>query len=913
MTAALEPEVLLRHAAHVRALARRLVFDAELALEVEQETWLAALRHAPAELRDPRAWLARVVRHVARRLGARAARRGELEARAGGERARLESTGSTEADPSDLAAREQALRTLLAAVARLPEPVRRALVLHHLDGLSLAEVARRTEAPLETVRSRVKRGLELLRADLARGRGAAQWSLFLVRAFELAPPALGRGLGLVLRQAALALTLMSSTAKLVAGVTTLLLLAGLLQLARDPRRAPAPPVASSDELAPSLESAAGPRASAEPAERVRRDPVLARTAPPAPAASAARTGSLALELVWADDGRAAGQVLVCVSRIGAHGTWHATSDDGRLALADLEPGPLTVQPLPGGLAWLAIVAGETCAQRVEIPRGIAVTGRVETRTGEPIAGAEVFLSPGGPVPQHEGGVVARTDARGAFALRTAPAEVGACLSARAAGFAPSEQVLLTGARASACELTLVLAEPGRALRGRVLDAAGAPVAGALVLVGSEREWRPRRRPDGTPAWAPIGELARTDEAGDFALAGVALGELALQVRAPGQPAWRGVVAADAPQPLTIRLARAARVSGVVRTASGAPAAGVRVRVGVAGGFASLASTSDEAGAYALAPLPPGTLELVAERPPRGPASGGDARASVVLDLREGEERRWDPLLPATRELCGRIEADGLPLDGWTVRGWRDVDPRQPEPYVEETRTGEDGRFALERAPEGEIGLALFGRGGTPFALARLERVPVGGPEVVLRPDPALLPTCTILGRLVDASGAPVRSADVRAAHASLGATLVHPDPVDGSFRLPALPAGEWTLEVDPLLPGWGLTRSAHGLAPSETWDLGDVRLGLGGTLTVRLTRAPELAGVPVTAELHDASGSTVAWLTFEGELARSRPLAAGTYRLVLAGQGTALAPAQEVVIVAGEVTQATIELTAAAR
>ena len=38
MAVPFEPELLLQHAAQVRALARRVVFDAELAEEVEQET-----------------------------------------------------------------------------------------------------------------------------------------------------------------------------------------------------------------------------------------------------------------------------------------------------------------------------------------------------------------------------------------------------------------------------------------------------------------------------------------------------------------------------------------------------------------------------------------------------------------------------------------------------------------------------------------------------------------------------------------------------------------------------------------------------------------------------------------------------------------------------------------------------------
>src|SRR5262245_45984442 len=80
------PHAPLQHACYVLDLARAVVFDAVRAREVEQETWLAALEHAPRDLRAPRAWLATLVRNAARRLWARAAERAAREPRAGQER-----------------------------------------------------------------------------------------------------------------------------------------------------------------------------------------------------------------------------------------------------------------------------------------------------------------------------------------------------------------------------------------------------------------------------------------------------------------------------------------------------------------------------------------------------------------------------------------------------------------------------------------------------------------------------------------------------------------------------------------------------------------------------------------------------------------------------------------------------------
>ena len=753
----------------------------------------------------------------------------------------------------------------------------------------------------------MKRGLELLRADLSRRRGSAAWSVFLVRAFDLAPPAVGRGPALVLRELAASITLMSTTTKLVAASAAVLVLAGILVLGSDPRddseASRVEPIRDAHALVPAepIESEPSP-ADRRALEGAASTGELAQGPP-------SRTGDVVLDVVWAEDGSPAVGIAVRVRAMAPDvraPEWETTSAEGRIELSGLEPGTILAQPLLGGLGIVEVVAGGTSTARIEIPIGVAVRGRVETHDGNVVPDADVFLSPGAAEPQYEGRVVARTDSRGEFAIRTAPAGVGACLSARAAGFAPSDQVLLTAPPRSSVELVIVLGEPGRSLQGVVLSPEGEPVAGASVLVGSERGWIPRRLGDGSPAWSAIGELVRTDAAGRFELRGVPLRKVPIQARASGHPVWRGEVGPDDPLPIVIRLERGAIVHGIVRDAGGATLSGIRVRVDPAHGFASRGTTSATDGSFRLAELPSGSLVLVAERPATGFQLGGAASASAALVLAPGAEHRWDPVLPVAREVRGRIEAPGQLLDGWTVRGWRDADASGAPSYVEEARTDDHGRFVLAQPPEGEIGLALFGRGGSAFPLARLEGVLVGGPEVVLRPDPALLPTCRIRGTLVDARGERIRSADVVASSATFGTTLVHPDAADGTFDLGALPAGEWTLQVDPLVAGWAVTRVARVLVPEETWDAGEVLLGPGGTLAVRLVGAPEADAFH--AELLDSESRPADRLVFDSGAARSRPLAPGTYRLVLGGSFAVEPPDRSVVIVAGQETSIDVEI-----
>jgi len=120
-----------------------------------QEAYARAWQHwgTVREARDPAAW----VRTVAWRISASRWRKAK-----GGVKALVRHgppDPGVEPSPDNVA--------LVAALRQIPEAQRRAVVLHHLGGLSVEEVARETGAPTGTVKARLSRGRAAL-AELLR-------------------------------------------------------------------------------------------------------------------------------------------------------------------------------------------------------------------------------------------------------------------------------------------------------------------------------------------------------------------------------------------------------------------------------------------------------------------------------------------------------------------------------------------------------------------------------------------------------------------------------------------------------------------------------------------------------------------------------------------------------------------------
>lgn len=360
----LRAEDLLRHRGWVRGLARSLVARESEVDDLEQETWLAALERGAARGAPGTTWLGRVVRSRAVDLFRRGTRRAARE--------RAASRPETVPSAAQTVARAEAHRAVVGAVMALEEPFRTAVLLRYFEDLPPREVARRTGVGVETARTRIRRGVERLRARLApHDRPDARRALLLL----LAPGDLARPLA---PQAALGGTLAMTLGTKIAAAAAVCaaVLAAVVASTREtsPRdtRAVAPPGAEASGREDGARARAAARAPDAPADAA-SDP-----AEPAP--------RLRLRLVREDGGPVAGGTLVLHDGSRLSGLLPIPSEEPLL----LEASPSerrVVALLPGRAPQTVVLPSGGGDRDLALPSGAVVAGRVllEGRApGEPV-------------------------------------------------------------------------------------------------------------------------------------------------------------------------------------------------------------------------------------------------------------------------------------------------------------------------------------------------------------------------------------------------------------------------------------------------------------------------------------------------------------------------------------------------
>jgi RNA polymerase sigma-70 factor (ECF subfamily) len=165
-------DALVRRYQHkVVKLVMRYVRNPTEAEDIAQDAFIKAYR-ALSRFRGDSAfytWLYRIAINTAKNsLAARARNPVQLDSNGSGDEDRpsLEERMIDTATPEALALTEEIRATVSAAIDRLPEDLRTAIMLRELEGLSYEEIAKTMDCPVGTVRSRIFRAREAVDEQL---------------------------------------------------------------------------------------------------------------------------------------------------------------------------------------------------------------------------------------------------------------------------------------------------------------------------------------------------------------------------------------------------------------------------------------------------------------------------------------------------------------------------------------------------------------------------------------------------------------------------------------------------------------------------------------------------------------------------------------------------------------------------
>jgi RNA polymerase sigma-70 factor (ECF subfamily) len=550
-------EIILAHGPFLRRLSQSLVSDQTAAEDLVQETLRIAIERPPRSTDRVRAWLSRVMRRQAiNQRRAEAARESREE---------IHPTPTSPPPPVRHASEAETV-ALLQTVIRGLEPIYRdVLVLRFYDDLPPRKIARKLRLPVETVNTRLKRGLAQLRERLSERYGDRRtWALALMTvAARRSAPRIGltvAAVGAVAAVALVAVAVFDGRADTGRAVAT----------ARERAERPPPalevsgPVGNSRAAVAEPELAGPAATAADPADPVAPTSldvtVRVRDVDGAPVAGAD---------VWT---RSGGTESAVVARTDVHGearleqvpvdAWVAASMDGRRAslLVKLDHPSF-------GLGSQRDVAIDL-KERIVHPLRIVVRDEL----GRPVPEALVRVEPKPRPLAVDGDRYAGHRARrfpanvhtGDIELRDLSAYMY-LVTAEVPGRAPArvQRFVRPGAPSKTAELTL---GPGRTVAGIVRDDAGARLAGARVRVD--------------PGFPFETVTAMTGADGSYRLENLPEAELALAAFArAGDRGWRAAetLGRDVGS-WNPRLERGGLLTGRVLRADGEPARAARVEL-----------------------------------------------------------------------------------------------------------------------------------------------------------------------------------------------------------------------------------------------------------------------------------------------------------------------------------------------
>lgn len=571
-------------------------------------------------------------------------------------------------------------------------------------------------------------------------------------------------------------------------------------------------------------------------------------------------------------GRIAGRVLrvpgggpVAGARVAAAGVEALTAEDGSWLLDGVPPGTHAVEGGAEGMLALdrplvRVEAGRT-AGAPDLRLAVLSAARLLLRGpgGRPVEGALLRLLPAEGAPAPPGPPAeARSDASGA--ARLAPLGPGAghrVLVLPPEPLAPRVSGAFAVLPGEVIDLGLLLLDRGGVLSGTVLGPDGLPLPEASVTL-FEGEEDPLRVAADPAAGGPLRRTLPVSPDGTFRFDRVPAGSRSLLARAPGRlPAAFTripVAAGEERGGLALSLRPGAALSGRLLDPEGRPVADALLT--------ALAPPLDaEAGRARTAP--DGTFLL----------EGLDRGAMRVRVLLPGEpfpdplRPLFDAVVPSEGNewrLPSRAPLEGIVTDpaGEEPRGFVVVARLERGPpggllletarEVERVPLGPGGAFATRPLPEGRYRLRAESPDG---------RLAAADAEVSAGPSPrvslVLSTGSSVRGRVVtgplveDLRRVSLRLLLGGKAEGGLPPAVVEES---GAFSLHGVPAGEHDLVVS--LPGLAPVVLRNIVVPPEggVLDLGDVLLGQGATLRLRVYDGNRAPWAGVEAAVVDDAG-----------------------------------------------------------
>ncbi len=896
----------------LRGFARRLVAGADE--DVAQEAWLAAVRRPGGAEAAPRSWLAAVARKLAARFHRDRARRARRE----------EGAARPEAAPADaFAAKEQARRRIVDLVLALPEPHRTAIVLRHLEGLPPRVIAARLGVPVETVRTRVRKGIDLLRERIGvKGEepfatALSAWLLPVSGAWAIgdhvaATAAMGKAMFVA---AAPSLGGLAMTAKTKFGIAAAIVLVAMAVVWSWPPRTDGP------SGGPVVMERLGASAATPKLPDVRESRPVAKDAPvtvtpfkddtPTTVPTVVMAATLRIRATWESDKSPAAGVVVRVRYLGADydrygGPTAVLDSEGVATLASLKPGKVAVEAERNNRydQRATLVAGSTSEVTLAIPKGLGVKGVVLSAKGEPVAGADIWC---GIYNQFVGPPSTRSSADGTFALR----DLGQYerIAARAPGHGPSRTQWFITEVADAISVKLILGSAGASVAGRVVGVDGAGVPGATVTFGVFAYQQQQDADRGTTE-PPPATVATTDSEGAFRLDSVTPGPNPVQVTKPGFAMTRDVVdvrADDVAQPV-LRLVSGGAIAGSVLKPDGTPAAKARVVVGLEREV-ELSARTDESGHFTVGDVPAGVVPIRVDVESVGRAT---AKVTVVA----GATATWDATLAVAPTIRGRVVDEvGKPYP----KAWIGADRLGPALDGEEHAFGgtatadEQGVFEVKDLARAKFRLRVMVKGDDDRSReAAIREVNAPAADVSIVIPRADVPSAYITATVVGPDGAPAAVNMLAMIPDSGGTPYVPSDPTTGVIKAGPLRGGTYTVQF--LGRGFATIEIPHVIVePRGTVDLGRIVMVVPGTIVATCAGLGRSQNRDSAVAYPEGSnpGPHRESLTFTDGVARAS-VAPGRWRVVLE---TDAGFAEDVIVdvVAGQESKAAFEVRPAAR